>query len=211
MRTTGMKLIGVIGLLVTLSMVMGCGSSDLLDELATQYNGVAYSVDNNDRTNEIDVIQIADCDYDPTTNPPEVEPFLPFDAEVEIDSDVTAAEFRVESYTVRFRPNHGSMNGTQITAANLPDLAGTTINPITHNISSEIIEPGSSTTLDLLVWPQGDKVVYATIVAGVFGTAVGTDFVYDMQVVLNCRTLEDESFEITTPWTPVHFANFDNC
>jgi hypothetical protein len=211
-----MKLIGIIGLLVILSVAMGCGSSDLLDEVASQYYAAAYSVDNDEQTNEIDVIQdICSTTTDEDTGEVtiEYEPFLPFGANVIIESDEDSpAAFYVESYTVQFRPNHGAMNGTQITSAQMPDLTGTTLNPITFSISSGLIEPGTSTTLEgWLVWSQGDKVVYTTIVASLFGTAVGTDFVYDFQIVLHCRTAGDETFEITTPWTPVHFSNFDYC
>ena len=84
-------------------------------------------------------------------------------------------------------------------------------------------------TLDgLLVWTQGDKLFYATTVLAVeplgqeitdpdTGLGLGifeeetSDYTYDMQVVLHCRTDDGEEFTITTPWTPVHFANFDNC
>jgi hypothetical protein len=211
-----MKLIGIIGLLVILSVAMGCGSSDLLDEVATQYSAAIYPVDNDEQRQDIDVVQDlcgTTTDEDTGEVTYDYEEFSPFDVDVVIESDDdSSAAFYVESYTVRFRPNHGSVGDEQKTSAQMPDLTGTTLNPITYSISSGLIEPGSSTTLSgWLVWTQGDKVVYAGIVADLFGTVSGTFLAYDFQIVLHCRTSGDETFEITTPWTPVQFSNFDNC
>lgn len=212
MRPISIKLMGIIGLVVTLFIFTGCSeSTDVLDEMVTRYHGVASSVDGDSSTDEIDVWQNPDCDGDPTT--PDAEPFYSFNAQVVIDSDSTGAEFRVESYSVSLRPNHGSNNGSEVPSSQMPLLTGTTLNPISANTSSPLVTPGGSVTLNLLIWTQGDKEVYTTIVEALPGvtSVLATDFWYDIQVVLNCRTVEDSTFQITTPWTPVHFAGFDNC
>ncbi len=121
-----------------------------------------------------------------------------------------------------------------LTADEMPALTGTVLNPASYNYTSPIINPGDTLTIDgLLVWSQGDKIYYAQTVLGSFSLfledyvvvldpgppvvsityseAGTTDLVYDFQVILNCRTLEDQEFDITTPWTPVHFADFNKC
>ena len=234
MRPNGKKLISAIGLMVTLSIFIGCGSgSDLLDEEETRYNAVALPFDGTqDSTNEIDVPPlITDCDGNGTADDPE-EGLFPFDIQVIIDSDVdSGADFRVESYDVTLRPNHGAYTEfgspdviVSLDASQIPALTGTAINPLSYSISSPVIKPGIQTTLDLLIWSQGDKSVYVqivddmpimdeTITVGAFTIYEWetADFVYDVQVVLHCRTLENDTFTITTPWTPVHFANFNRC
>lgn len=204
----------VTGLLVGLSIFTGCsgGSDGLFDEETTKYNAVAYPQDGDASTDDIDVVQVADCDGDPATSDP--EPFYAFHAEVTIDNDPTGAEFRVESYTVNFRPNHGSYLGTSYSAGDMTDLTSTALNPINHNYGSPVIPPDSSVTVDLLVWSHGDKLVYDAEIDTLLGAAgafVFADFTYDMQIVLHCRFIDDETFQITTPWTPIHFTGISNC
>lgn len=222
MRPNGNKLISAIGLLVTLSLLIGCGSgNDLLDQEETRYSAYAQPFDGGEEsTNEIDVVQdVCDTETDATTGVVTItyEPFLPFDVNVIVESDLdSGAEFIVESYEVSLRANHGSYlnvaTWVTIAAAAMPGLTDTDLNPLSYSTSSPVITPGSTVTLDLPVWSQGDKVAYGFVVLSAIGTSVGnTDFFYDVRVVLHCRNIEDDVFQITTPWTPVHFSNFDNC
>lgn len=203
----------VTGLLVGLSIFTGCsgGSDGLFDEVATKYNAVASPRDGVTVTDDIDVVRNLDCDGDPATDDP--EPFWDFSAEVTIDNDATGSEFRVESYTVNFRPNHGSCFAVSYNAGDMTDLTSTALNPINHNYGSPVIPPDSSLTVYLAVWSHGDKDVYDAQIDALIGAGayLDADFTYDMQIVLYCRFADDETFQITTPWTPVHFTNIDNC
>jgi hypothetical protein len=215
MRPISIKLMSIIGLMVTLLLFVGCGGGgDLLDEVGNRYHGTAIPKDNDDTTRDIDVVWNTNCDNDATTIDP--EPYTGFIVSVTIESDTTAVTgdtFNVESYTVSFRPNHGSYYATGVVAADMPDLIGSTLNPIRHN-TSLLVEPGTSgDTIELPVWTVGDKDVYGAIVSSMpaFDDVGNTVFVYDIQVVLNCRTADDETFTITTPWTPLNFAGYNNC
>lgn len=219
MRPISTKLMRIIGLMVTLLIFVGCsGGGDLLDEVGNRYHATILPIDNEEPTYDIDVVWDTDCDNDATTVDP--EPFTDFILQMTIESDTTVDSgdiFNVESYTVTLRPNRGAYttggSTSGVVAADMPDLVGTTINPIRQNISL-LVEPGTDgDTIDLLAWTQGDKFTYGTIVASMpsFTSVAATDFVYDVQVVLNCRTADDETFTITTPWTPVNFSGFDNC
>jgi hypothetical protein len=200
--------------MVTLSIFIGCGSSDLLEESPTRYSAYALPFDGgDDSTNEIDVVQSI-CEDEP-------EPYYPFDVNVVIETDSDSEnnsgnEFYVESYDVTLRTNHGSYydgsSWVTLAAAEMPDLTDTDLNPLHYPTSSTVIEPDTVVTLDLQVWGQGDKEAYADKVEEVIGVYIGnSDFFYDVRVVLNCRNLEDNTFELTTPWTTVHFSNFDKC
>lgn len=230
MRPFHVMLLSCIGLLIGFGILIGCGSSgDLLDVTGTQYSAYASPQDNGKETSEIDVWQ-DDCNGT-------IEDFSPFQAQVIITSESTAADFYVESYDVNFRRNEGTYceansSGIDCTwedlfAAELPPLTGTVLNPRHYNYSSPIISAGGSVTLSgMLIWTQGDKVYYADTVLNVApldGSYISSidgltklerwyaDFTYDMQIVLHCKTVENEDFTITTPWTPVHFSDFDNC
>lgn len=200
----------IIGLMVTLLIFVGCGSgSDLLDEPTNRYHGSVVTEDNGTSTTNIDVVQTLDCDGDVSTVDP--EPFTLFDIQVTVESDSTGDIFNVESYTVTFRPNHGSSAGVAIAQADMPVLGGT-LNPIRHSISL-LVNPGTTATIELPVWTAFDKDVYTnTIAASPSVTNVATTSLsYDIQVVLNCRTSDDETFRIITPWAPLDFGNYNNC
>ncbi len=232
MRPFNVKLLCCIGLLVGLGIIIGCGSDgDLLDQAGTRYSAYAVPNDNGEDTQEIDVWQDV-CDTNGT-----YEDFLPFDVSVVITTDTTAVDFYIESYDVSFRPNEGTYceestpgcDYVDLFASELPTLTGTVLNPRHYNYSSPRILKNSTVTLSgLLVWTQGDKAFYGETLLNnpllgeevtnyLTGAGLGyyeartADFTYDMQVILNCKTVENEDFSITTPWTPVHFANFDNC
>jgi len=233
MRPFNVKLLCCIGLLTGLAIVMGCGSGgDLLDETATRYSAYATPQDTGGDTQEIDVIQ-DDCNGT-------AEDFLPFDVKITVTTDSTAASFYVNSYDVYLRPNEGTYCEQDtpatgcimedLTAAELPPLTGTVLNPRHFSYSSPLIQKNQIISLDgLLVWTQCDKDYFVYTVLGTdpmyieeitdptTGLGIGIfenqtiDFTYDMQVVLHCTTIEGEDFTIVTPWTPVHFSDFDNC
>jgi hypothetical protein len=201
---------GIIGLMVTLLIFIGCsGGGDLLDEPTNRYHGSVVTEDNGEDTTNIDVVQTADCDGDLTTSDP--EPFTVWNILVTVDSDSTGDIFNVESYTVTFRPFSGSSAGVAIDRADMPVLGGT-LNPISRSMSL-LVSPGTSSTIELPVWTAYDKGVYLnTIATNPNVTNVSsTSLSYDIQVVLNCRTSDDDTFQITTPWAPVDFGNYDNC
>ena len=222
MRPNGKKLIYTIGLMVTLSIFIGCGSDgDILDPLETSYNAYALPYDGPDRddsVNEIDVVR-ADCvgSFDGS--------LWPFDVEVTIssasDNDVDTVEnsdFRVERYTYTLRPVAGTYgvvnNETIIGASQMPDLTDTALNPRTRYVSSDVISPGDTVTLNLPIWSAGDKDAYVTylntfplLVSAGFG-GWQTVFSYDIQIVLHCRTIEGDSFNITANWTEVAMGNY---
>ena len=229
MRPFNVMLVCCIGLLIGLAAIIGCGSGgDLLDEPGTRYNAYAVPQDGDEDTQEIDVWQ-GDCNGTP-------EDFWPFDVKIVIEADSTAADFTVVSYDVYFRPNEGTYcdadtvigcDSQDLSAAELPVLTGTVLNPRHFTNSDPVIQSGNVLTLDgLLVWTQGDKYFYGNTAINVdplngnyvaidgitvIEKRVTADLTYDMQVVLHCRSAENEDFTITTPWTPVHFADFNNC
>jgi hypothetical protein len=200
----------IIGLMVSLLIFVGCsGGGDLLDEPTNRYHGSVVTEDNGANTTNIDVVQTLDCDGDPATADP--EPFTVWNIQVTVDSDSTGDIINVESYTVNFRPNHGSSAGVAIDQADMPVLGGT-LNPISHSMSL-LVSPGTSATIELPVWTAYDKDVYLnTIAADPNVTDVtSTSLSYDIQVILTCRTSDDETFRIITPWAPLDFGNYNNC
>lgn len=224
MRLFTLAVICATCLVVGFSIFTGCsgGSDGLFDEEATKYNAVFYPYDNDETgedkwTQDIDVLWNIDCNGDGVFDDP--EPFFDFHGYVVIDSDTTAAEFRVESYTVNLRPNHGAYFdvGTlawyDLTAAQMPALTSTSLNPVDYNLGTPVIEPGSSVRVHVLVWSVGDKWTYASIVEamGIVTTVQDTFFTYDAQIVLHCRYSDDETFQITTPWQPINFGDYDSC
>lgn len=233
MRPFNVKLIiCCIGLIAGIVVaVMGCGSGgDLLDEVGTQYNAYAIPQENAKDVQEIDVV-FRDCDDNATTSDSETN--YPLNVKVVIETDKNAAPFYIERYDVNFRANHGTYleMGDQyqdLTAAEMPSLSGTILNPVSYEYSSQVIQANSTVTLSgLLVWANGDKVYYLNNVLhnyALFGELVlitpggyyfyeedFADLVYDMQVTLHCVTGDDERFTITTPWTPIHFLDVDQC
>jgi hypothetical protein len=232
MRPFNVKLWGCIVLLTGFVAVLGCGAgNDLLDEAGTQYSAYVVSQDQDgEDTQEIDVWSHA-CDTDSET-------IYPMGAKVVITTSTTAADFYVESYDVVFRPNSGTYceevagvvcEYEPLTASQMPDLTGTILNPKQYSYSSPVIKKNTSTTLEgLLVWSQGDKFYYSDTVlptvpqmdelildstetsTGVYEEETA-DLVYDMQIVLHGRTVENVDITITSPWTPVHFLDVDTC
>jgi hypothetical protein len=234
MRPKILKLYGIIGVLTAIAIFIGCGGgNDLLDEESTRYNAYAIPQDGDEDREEIDVV-FRDCDDNATTGD-DTEPNYPFDVKVVIESDEDAAEFRVESYTVRFRRNHGSYHEASLAAAEdldadeMPDLTGTVLNPVNYETSSPVVGPGDTLTIEgLTVWTYWDKIFYKDTVLNGFNPPLGelvfisaggfsyyeedlASMAYDMQVTLHCRTLEDYEFDIKTPWTPVVFADVNAC
>jgi hypothetical protein len=235
MRPLNVKLWGCIGLLAGFVILFGCSSSnDLLDQTGTQYSAYAIPQDQDgEDVQEIDVWSHA-CDTDD-------ESIYPFDVKIVVTTSENTADFYIESYDVNFRPNTGvycednfpaacGCTEEDLTAAQMPDLTGTVLNPKSYSYSSPVIKPSTTTTLGgLLVWTQGDKAYYAGTVLNAepmtephtyldnstcyeWGNERQTaDLTYDLQVVLHCRTVENVEVTITTPWTPVHFLDVDTC
>jgi hypothetical protein len=223
---------GFIGLLAGLAMMMACSGTDLLDEEETRYNAYATPMDGEEEREEIDIV-FRDCDDNLSTDDGEVN--YPFDVMVTIESDATTgAEFRVDGYLVEFRPNHASYwevsigQPEDLEANELPSLLGTVLNPIEHHQSVALINAGDTLSVSLNVWNYWDKIYFKDTVlhdfnppfGQLFGTSPGgQDFfeedlatlTYDMRVILYCTTIEDDEFEIVTPWTPVNFADVETC
>jgi hypothetical protein len=230
MRPNGKKLLYTMGLMVTLSIFIGCGSGDdIFDERATRYNAYAlpYDIFDDDSTNEIDISSI-DCDTNPNDAIVDFESLFPFDVRVTVtsESDTTATDatvytnpdFRVEAYTYTLEPRGGSYpsGATMLTiaASLMPDLSIAGLNPRTRDTSSPVITPGSSVELDLPIWSAGDKLAYVSYVntyPPFTGVASLSFLHYDVQVVLHCRTVEGDTFNITADWTEVVFGPYDTC
>lgn len=222
-----------LGLIAVMVLAFaGCGSSgDLLEETGTRYTAYAVPQSEDEDIQEIDVV-FRDCNDDQTD--PSFESNYPFEVKVVIEASATAASFYVESYDVRFRRNHGSyyesstLSWEDLAADEMPDLTGTVLNPLSYSYSTNRIDPSTSIELEgMLVWSNIDKLYYLnTVIGGTepFGELVEvtpggyaryeedySDLVYDMQIILHCHTIENETFTITTPWTPVHFLDVDGC
>jgi hypothetical protein len=230
MRPFNVKLMGCIGLLIVLAIIAGCGSSgDLLDETGTKYNAYVLPQDGySDETKyEVDVFSHL-CDSG------DYESLFAAYVQVIIEADDTDPDFYVKSYDIILQPNHGTYyeaDGSDprgytvedLTASEMPDFAGTVLNPLHYSYSSPLITGGSTVTLtQLLLWSHGDKEYYTGTVLNTapFGDELingttyeeqTTDFVYDVQVVLHCMSVENKEFTITTPQTPFHFLDVETC
>lgn len=215
----------VLAGIIFLVSMMGCSDLDPLDELGTTYNATVRPYWNEDETNEVDVVFDL-CDAGP---PAVFEPVLPFDAAIDITTSPNALDFWVYGYQVRFRNNHGNYfevttgQYEDLTAAELPTLVPE-LNNLNYSFSTPVISANSTYSEDgLLIWSHGDILYYmdtflaaqpflGQLIGGTIPEEESSDFVYDMQLVLNCRFADvDETFEIETPWTPVHFLNVANC
>jgi hypothetical protein len=235
MRPFNVKLMGCIGLLIVLAIITACGSSgDLLDETGTKYNAYVLPQDGySDQTKyEVDVFSHL-CDSG------DYEGIYATYVKVVVEADTTDPDFYVRSYDVTLQANHGTYreaNGADargytvedLTESEMPDFAGTVLNPLHYTYSSPLITGGSTVELtQLLLWSHGDKDYYTGTVLNVapygdetvsdtvfsitYSEESTTDFVYDVQVVLHCVTVENVEFTITTPWTPFHFLDVDTC
>lgn len=224
MRPISIKLMSIIGLMVTLFIFAGCGNSDLLDEEELRYSLAVESSDVDELTDEIDVVR-ADCDDDGGAT----GLLFPFEAEVTVSSYVSdlsesdgspPAEFVVESYEYYLDPVSGSYfaGGEEILVTKdvMPNLNAEGFTSSTRGrrgTSSSVVTPGSSVTLDLAIWSAGDKDAYLTLLSNfdlltnAGAAAAGALFSYDLRVVVHCRSNEDNDFTIEGS-TPVFFGNY---
>lgn len=209
--------------------MLGCSDMDPLDELSDTYQATAIPQWNDEDTQGVDVV-FNICDLGP---PVTVEPLLPFNVKIEVTPQPEALDFSIYGYQVNFRNNHGNYFevGTgqmeDLSPAELPTLDDE-LNQMVYSLSTPVISAGDTYTYEgMLVWSHGDILYYLDtflanqtflnqlILAGQFAGRLEqetADFVYDMQVTLLCRfAATDETFEIVTPWTPVHFVDLYNC
>jgi hypothetical protein len=179
MRTTGIKLIGVIGLLVALSMVMGCGSSDLLDEQGQRYTANISVLELDSETLSVDVVQ-GFCES-------EAEDYGPASAEINIAADADSPGITLVGYTLEYIPLESEDGtGTIVTPPTLDS-------PLEGGVSGIDIESGGSAAFTITCMSVDTKEEYR----------LKLDWLYNTETVGGLALIAAKEDEITAKQTAI--------
>ncbi len=224
MRPGAKKLIFPFILVLVGLWISGCGSNDLLDEERIRYSVYLQPQNNDEDTDDIDVVP-NDCDG-------EAETFQDWGSEVTITSDLKTATLKITSYEVWFVPIRGvyatdyrTGNETFVNFTPPPDLPSP-LNGVHRQFTQPKVMANGTLTFEILIWPAELKLYYVYNflqdqqgLNGVvltdnplvtFSEAEASSFEYDYRVILHGENSEGQDITLEAYGTVV-FADYNNC
>ena len=202
MRPFNVKLLCCFGLLAGLAIIVGCGSSDLLDPLAGNdyLASISLTGGDGDAPNDLEVFASADCDGNATTDDP--EPGLAgIVGTLTIQSSADAPFLQIRQYRVDYIPQQSPLigGGTDLPPAlEPPETVEQTIN----------VQPNGTVSAPLNnIMTIDTKLFYAFDPDGLGTFAQG---IYVIRVTLYGEDENNQS--VTLPIdTVVRMMDIDNC
>jgi hypothetical protein len=212
MRPFNVKLLGCIGLLIGLAGIIGCGSSDLLDEVGQRYSATVEIQDFSDIDLGIDIAQ-DDCDLDATTTD-DGEDYGPAIANVTISVATNTPGITLQSYTIEYIPQLSSTGD-----AGTPTLMPTDLEDPLPGVYNIDIASGGSKTFSITCMSVDTKQEYRNEQGWVwFNDGVNRYWIapilsegrYTIRFTFTFLNTEGQT-EIITKSATVWLGDFDNC
>lgn len=208
MYTAKAKLYCFVGLIAGLLLIMGCGSTDPLDEQGGTFTFNLVAIDGgDDNTHDIDVIRNLDCDADPTTADP--EPYTGVQGEISVTVSANSTTgIEIESFRVDYIPETSPRpTGGTFTPPSLDSIS------LGNTFYADI---GLTTTDNFTLMSTDHKDYYTTtmILSGLFDVDGPYEGLYTIALTIYYRIDSDDPGDTPrskTIYYDVSLLNWDRC